>query len=132
MASMIPADIATIWIRDGSAERLVAWQRQELARRQKLARQILIGHEYRALPSSLHLWLPLPATWRAEGFVAQARSRGLAVTPAEAFVVGHVASPQAIRISLGGATPSRTELQRGLEIVADLLRERPAATYLVL
>ena len=132
MVSMVPAEMATLWIRDGTADRLVAWQRQELARRQKLARQILTGYEYRALPSSLHIWLPLPDTWRAEGFVAQARSRGLAVTPAEAFVVGHGASPQAIRISLGGATPSRTELQRGLEIVADLLREKPAATYLVL
>jgi hypothetical protein len=47
-------------------------------------------------------------------------------------MVGHVAAPQAIRISLGGATPSRTELQRGLEIIADLLSERPAATFLVL
>jgi DNA-binding transcriptional MocR family regulator len=97
-----------------------------------LASQILEGYEYSALPTSLHLWLPLPDTWRAEGFVAQARLRGLAITPAEAFMVGHVAAPQAVRISMGGATPSRTELQRGLEIVAELLRERPAATYLVL
>ena len=132
MVSMVPAEIATLWIRDGTAERLTAWQRQEMGRRQKLASQILEGFDYTSLPTSLHLWLPLPDCWRAEGFVAQARARGLAVTPAEAFVVGHVAAPQAVRISLGGATPSRTELQRGLEIVADLLRERPAATYLVL
>jgi DNA-binding transcriptional MocR family regulator len=132
MVSMVPAEIAALWIRDGTADRLITWQRQEMVRRHKLASQILAGFEYTSLPSSLHLWLPLPDSWRAEGFVAQARARGLAVTPAEAFVVGHVAAPQAIRISLGGATPSRTELQRGLEIVADLLRERPAATYLVL
>jgi DNA-binding transcriptional MocR family regulator len=132
MASMVPAEIAALWIRDGTAERLTAWQRQEMGRRQKLASQILEGFGYASLPTSLHLWLPLPDSWRAESFVAQARARGLAVTPAEAFVVGHVAAPQAIRISMGGATPARTELQRGLEIVADLLRERPAATYLVL
>jgi DNA-binding transcriptional MocR family regulator len=132
MVSMVPAEIAMLWIRDGTADRLIAWQRQEMGRRHKLASQILEGFDYASLPTSLHLWLPLPDSWRAEGFVAQARARGLAVTPAEAFVVGHVAAPQAIRISLGGATPSRTELQRGLEIVADLLRERPVATYLVL
>jgi DNA-binding transcriptional MocR family regulator len=132
MVSMVPAEIAALWIREGTAERLIVWQRQELTRRQKLAAQILDGFDYTALPSSLHLWLPLPDSWRAEGFVAQARLRGLAVTPAEAFVVGHVPAPQAVRVSLGGATPSRTELQRGLEIVADLLKERPAATYLVL
>jgi DNA-binding transcriptional MocR family regulator len=132
MASLIPAEIAALWIRDGTADRLVSWQRQEMGRRHKLASQILEGFDYASLPASLHLWLPLPDTWRAEGFVAQARARGLAVTPAEAFVVGHVAAPQAIRISLGGATPLRTELQRGLEIVAELLRERPAATYLTL
>lgn len=132
MASSLSAEIAYRWIEDGTADRLAQVQRDELRKRQALAAQILVGQSFRSLPSGLHLWLDLPETWRAESFVAQIRTQGVAVTPAEAFVVGHGPSRHAIRVSLGGATPSRTELQKGLEILADLLRGRPAASYVVL
>lgn len=132
MASSLSAEIAYGWIEDGTAEKLAHMQREELRKRQLLAAQSLVGQSYRSLPSGLHLWLDLPETWRAESFVAQIRTQGVAVTPAEAFVVGHGPSRHAIRVSLGGATPSRTELQKGLDILADLLRGRPTASYVVL
>lgn len=132
MVSSLSAEIAYGWIEDGTAEKLAQAQREELRKRQLLAAQSLVGQSFRSLPSGLHLWLDLPETWRAESFVAQIRTQGVAVTPAEAFVVGHGPSRHAIRVSLGGATPSRTELQKGLDILADLLRGRPAASYVVL
>lgn len=132
MASSLSAEIAYQWIEDGTAEKLAQLQRDELRKRQLLAQQALGSQSFRSLPTGLHLWLDLPETWRAESFVQQIRTHGVAVTPAEAFVVGHGPSRHAIRVSLGGATPSRTELQKGLDILADLLRGRPAASYVVL
>ncbi|MGE0240653.1 MAG: PLP-dependent aminotransferase family protein [Parvibaculaceae bacterium] len=132
MASSLSAEIAYRWIESGTADRLAQAQRDELRRRQALAAEILAGQSFRSLPTGLHLWLDLPEAWRAESFVAQLRAQGVAVTPAEAFAVGHGLSRHAIRVSLGGATPSRSELQKGLEILADLLRGRPAASYVVL
>lgn len=132
MASSLSAEIAYHWIEDGTAEKLAHLQRDELRKRQQLAAQSLAGQSFRSLPSGLHLWLDLPETWRAESFVAQIRTQGVAVTPAEAFVVGHGPSRHAIRVSLGGATTSRAELQKGLDILASLLRGRPAASYVVL
>ncbi|WP_162918850.1 PLP-dependent aminotransferase family protein [Taklimakanibacter deserti] len=132
MAASLSAEIAYRWIEDGTADRLAQVQRDELRKRQALAGEILAGQSFRSLPTGLHLWLDLPEAWRAESFVAQLRAQGAAVTPAEAFAVGHGPSRHAIRVSLGGATPSRTELQKGLEILADLLRGRPAASYVVL
>lgn len=132
MAASLSAEIAYRWIEDGTADRLAGLQRDELRKRQALAAEILAGQSFRALSTSLHLWLDLPEAWRAESFVAQLRAQGVAVTPAEAFAVGHGSGRHAIRVSLGGATPSRPELQKGLEILGDLLRGRPAASYVVL
>lgn len=133
MASLVPAEIASHLIVNGAASRLAAQQRQELQSRQALAAQILEGQQFRSLPTGFHIWLTLPEHWRAESFVTTLKARGVAVTPAEAFIVGQGPSPHAVRISLGGATRSRTELQRGLETVAEVLREkRSPASFLVL
>jgi DNA-binding transcriptional MocR family regulator len=64
----------------------------------------------------------LPEPWRSEAFVARARTRGVAVTPSEAFVVGRAAAPHAVRVGLGGVA-SRSALERGLERLAATLRE---------
>jgi len=132
MASSLAAEIACQWIENGTAERLAHLQREELRKRQLLAAEALAGQTFRSPPTGLHLWLDLPETWRADSFVARIRTHGAAVTPAEAFAVGQGPSRQAIRVSLGGATPSHAELQKGLDILADLLRGRPAASYVVL
>lgn len=133
MASLVSAQIASHLIENGAAARLAAQQRQELHRRQLLAAGILEGYEFRSLPTGFHIWLTLPEHWRAESFVATLKARGVALTPAEAFIVGQGPSPHAVRISLGGATQSRSELQRGLEAIAEVLREkRSAASFLLL
>ncbi len=133
MASLFAVEIACRLIEDGVARQLADEQREEFRKRQSFANDILSGFQIASLPTGLHQWLTLPESWRAEGFVSAANARGVAVTPAEAFVVGHGPSPQAVRLSLGGATASRGELQQGLEVLAELLRgKRPAASFLVL
>jgi DNA-binding transcriptional MocR family regulator len=122
---LLSAEIAYRWISDGTADRLAQLQRDELRKRQTLAAEVLKGQSFRSLPTGLNIWLDLPEAWRGKPFVATLRAEGVAVTAAEAYAVGHKPSPHAVRASLGGATPTRHELQKGLEILGHLLRERP-------
>jgi DNA-binding transcriptional MocR family regulator len=133
MATPILAEVGARWIREGTAERLVSWQRKEMMSfRNEMARKILGRFKITALASSLHAWLRLPEPWRADGFARQLRGGGVWVTPAEASAVGQGAAPQAVRISLGGATPSRSQLQQGLGILAKTLEAQPVTNFAIL
>lgn len=120
MAPPLMAEIAARWISDGTAARLMAWQREEGRARQALAAQYLGRWRPECQPCGFHLWLPLPEPWTVGGYVAAARARGVAVTPSEVFVVGRGAAPPAIRVCLGGPA-MREELERGLATLAELL-----------
>lgn len=120
-AAPLMAEIASAWIRDGTADLVLDDRRREAAARQKLARKVLGGADYRAHPRGYFIWLRLPDPWRSESFTAQLRTRGTLVTPAEAFVVGRGTMPHAVRVCLG-AVASRATLERALRGVAETLR----------
>ncbi|RDE24954.1 PLP-dependent aminotransferase family protein [Motiliproteus coralliicola] len=124
MASPMTAEVASRWIDDGTASRLADWQRRTLLRRQQLAADILSGFDYLAAPNGPLIWLALPEAWRAESFISQARARGVSLTGAEPFVVGHQAAPHSIRISVSSAT-SEAALVEGLKRLTQLLQEQP-------
>lgn len=121
MATPLVAEMATQWIVDDTMAELVQAQRDELAARQMLVDGIMEGYEYHSHPTGHNVWLPLPSPWRAENFVAQARVRGVSIARAEPFVVGRLAEPHAIRLSVGAAQ-SHAELERGLREVRSLLQ----------
>lgn len=131
MASPISAEIASDWIRNGTAAQLAGQHRSELVRRHTLFHQIMTGFDYVKLPSSLHVWMPLPANWRADAFARQAREQGVNVVSSEVFVVGHTNAPQAVRISLGGGAATRSDLKSALEILAQLT-SKPDTNLLIL
>jgi len=120
-AAPLMAEIASAWIRDGTADLILDDRRREAAARQKLARKVLAGADYRAHPRGYFIWLRLPDPWRSESFTAQLRTRGTLVTPAEAFVVGRGTMPHAVRVCLG-AVASRATLERALRVVAQALQ----------
>lgn len=132
MTPPITAEVATLWIEEGTADRLVTWQRRELAARNRLAAELLGGLPFRALPSGLHAWLRLPHPWRAASVVSQARSLGVLVTPAEVFATGQMAAPHAVRISLGGAAPSREALATGIGVLTGILRGKAETGYAIM
>src|SRR5262249_58990543 len=101
MAAPLMAEIAALWIKDGTANTIVKSKRKEAAARQKLAVALLGSERVESHPASYHLWLHLPEPWRSETFTAAARQRGVAITPAQAFLVGRAATPDAVRVSLG-------------------------------
>jgi len=124
MAAPLMVEIASEWIKDGTADRLMEQKRSEAAARQEIAARALEGFEFDAHPFSFHLWLHLPEPWRSNEFTAQLKRRGVLVTPSEAFVPGREEAPHAVRICLG--TPrSRTQLEGALCVVRDVLQETP-------
>jgi len=124
MAAPLMAEIASEWILDGTADRLVEQKRAEAAVRQSIAAAALDGFQFDAHPLSFHLWLHLPEPWRSNEFSAQLRRRGVAVTPAEAFVPGREEPPHAVRVCIG-APRSRAQLEKGLGIIRSVLQEMP-------
>jgi DNA-binding transcriptional MocR family regulator len=122
MVAPLTAALATQWILDGSADRLMAGVRNEARLRHRMARDILAGR-YSGAGDGLHVWLELPAYWTPSQLARAADSEGIAVTPAEAFATGSV-SVNAIRISLGSIR-DRGRLQAGLQRLSHLLARRP-------
>ena len=121
MAPPLLAELATRWVRDGTAARLEHVRRDEAAARQTIAREILGELAAGPHPNAYQLWLPLPGRWQSGDFVARAMQRSVAVTPGEAFAVSRLAAP-AIRIGLAAAR-SRDHLRIGLQAIASLLHE---------
>jgi DNA-binding transcriptional MocR family regulator len=122
MPAPLTAALATQWIHDGSADRLLAGVREEASARQYLARDILAGRP--DMPSTgLHVWLTLPGYWSSRELARAASAEGLAVTPAEAFATGP-AVPNAIRISLG-SIKDRKRLAAALRKLSLLLARVP-------
>lgn len=128
MASPLLAELTCRWLADGTAERVVAWQREEARQRQRLAARVFQGFTFQAQPQGFHLWLQLPEPWQTEDFVAQARERGVLISPASAFVVGRTSPPHAVRVGLGGQ-PSREPLEQGLRTLAEILRRPPGPVF---
>jgi DNA-binding transcriptional MocR family regulator len=122
MVAPLAAALATQWILDGSAHRLMQGVRNEARLRHRMARDVLAGR-YSGAGDGLHVWLELPAYWNSSQLARAADSEGIAVTPAEAFATGDAAG-NAIRISLG-SIKDRGRLQAGLQRLSDLLARRP-------
>jgi len=128
--SSIGADLLSGWIEDGTAARIADWKRHEGSARQAIAKRILNGYRYQTHPSSPHIWLSLPPRWSSEGFVAQARARGVALNASSEFAVG-ADEPKAVRLCLG--TPrTRGSLEQALTRVSECLMDRtPTARAVV-
>ena len=124
MTAPLMAEITSRLIGSGVADRIVAWKRAEADARRELFDDLLGHLETSSHPRSSFLWTSLPAPWRCGDFVEQARRAGVAVTPAEAFVVGRAQAPHVVRISIG--TPvRRADVRRGLELLAGIVGRAP-------
>lgn len=132
MASPLTASIATHWIEDGTAEQIRSAIRSEAQTRSAIASKILNLTSGRQ-PEAFHAWLKLEAPWSAREFIAHLRSSGIAAVASDAFAAGQARSSspiQAIRLGLG-APRSRENLEASLQTIANLLKESPAASELI-
>jgi DNA-binding transcriptional MocR family regulator len=117
MPSPLMTAVVSTWIREGTAERLLAAVRKEARARRAVAAEVL--PQARGAAEGVHVWLDLPAEWRVDRVHRLAQERGLALVTADAFATGPD-YPNGLRISLGG--PGKQAVLRGaLEGVAALV-----------
>ncbi|KUM28694.1 hypothetical protein AU467_11100 [Mesorhizobium loti] len=124
-ANIWTADVASRWLKDGTIDRLIEWQRQKLKTRYGILKHVLDTFSYEAEPYAMHAWLTLPEHWRSRHFVDHARSLGLLVSPPDPFIIGRVVEPHAVRLALGDTNRNDQDFKEGLERIAALLREHP-------
>ncbi|MFI4986592.1 MAG: PLP-dependent aminotransferase family protein [Alphaproteobacteria bacterium] len=129
--SSLVAEIAALWINDGTADAFIRWHRKEIATRQGLAAKYLGSLGYREHACSYHIWLPLAEPRRADEVVIQAQAAGVAISPGSVFAVEPQFIAQALRISLGA--PLTLELlETGLKRLAAILETRAAFHHMVI
>ncbi len=121
MVSPIMHEVGARLIREGTAVENGRLVREEVKRRQQLASRYLGNWEFHRQEASMHLWLPLPETWRRETFTAACMRRGVAVASGDLFAIGRHSVPHCIRLSVTGPRTDE-ELENGLHIISNLLR----------
>lgn len=118
--SLLTPLIATSLLEDGTATRIVEFQREELRSRQAILREMLAAFDVQTHGASPHAWLHLPEPWRRAGFARACRQRGVGVLPADAFAIGRETLTHAVCINVGAA-PSRADLRQALSTMIELL-----------
>ncbi len=129
--SPLLAELAAMWISDGTAERTVARKIAEAGRRSRLARSVLKGLDFNLAQFSYFIWLKLPQHWHRRDFAVEARRRGVIVAPADVFAIGNAVCGNAARICLGGHIDLET-LEQGLGIVASVVHGSPRSDTVVI
>ncbi|WP_205962418.1 PLP-dependent aminotransferase family protein [Paraburkholderia phosphatilytica] len=108
MATSPMAEIATRWINDGTATRLVQLQRERLSKRQALLQETLGSYVLGAHPHALSAWLGVPSHWQADRLVRELRNRDIAVTSTDPFLVRGADRPEAVRVCVGAECSEET------------------------
>ncbi|MDR9864776.1 aminotransferase-like domain-containing protein [Pseudomonas baetica] len=123
MANPLTMEVASLWIENGMAERLLDEQIGEIGRRKALVAGALEGLSYKTHTHSPHFWLQVPELWRASQIAAELKENNYLVATAEAFAVGHAAVPQCIRVSVCNSVGDDGLLLGGFEALARALTE---------
>jgi DNA-binding transcriptional MocR family regulator len=117
MPAPLMTAVVTAWIREGTAEKLLAAVRKEARDRRAIAAEML--PQARGAAEGVHVWLDLPPAWDAARVHRLAQEQGLALVTADAFAAAP-GYPNGLRISLGGPA-KQAVLRKALEGVATLL-----------
>lgn len=130
MTSPLGAELAVLWLADGTIDRVLESRRSVIADRQRIAAKILKGLRYQTMPGSYHVWLELPDRWESRAFTAALLRERVRVSSAEEFRADGQPAPNAIRASLS-ATPKLDDLARGLESIRRLCEDSPTTSTLL-
>ncbi len=123
MAPPLMAELACLWIRNGTARDLVIHRSGITAALQKTAADVLAEVPYHWHPANTHLWIPLPPPWSSREFVETAQARGVQVSPSTQFAIDPATVKPGIRACLSEMPDAR--LRRALGTVAELYFEPP-------
>ncbi len=103
MAPPLMAELARLWILDGTAARILQEKRHEAQQRNMLTRQHLDGFALTSRSTGFFCWLRLPKPWTAQGFAKVLQKDHIIVAESTLFALGAAESEQAVRLALGGA-----------------------------
>lgn len=131
MTPPMTLEIASRLIRDGTADELTGQQRQTAAQRQQLVRSVLGADAIPEVSEGFHAWVPLPDGWRADVFCAECARLGVRISEGRSFAINAGDAPEAIRLCVSHEA-NEERLQRGLEIVAGVLRQKPTWSSMVI
>lgn len=120
MAAPVEAEIAARLVRAGLIVQLEDAQRERNVERQLIVDQAFRGLDYCSKPNAFHVWLRMPAGWQSEVFAAEAKLRGVGVSPAAFFNLDPKTTSDAVRVCLSAAE-SNGVLSRAAKILADLI-----------
>lgn len=125
--SPLATAVAMRWLADGTAERLLDWQRDEMARRRTAAKHLLFPHPAVAdvRTAGLHAWVELHQPWSPSEVATLASGLGISISSTRNFMATDQAVPRGVRLCLGNAADVGT-LTTTLRTLADgLERGRP-------
>lgn len=131
MTPPLTLEVASRLIEDGTAAEMTGQQRRVARHRQRLVQNIL---GIAAIPSTadgFHVWLPLPEGWRADVFCSECARLGVRVSEARSFAMNASDTPEAIRLCVSHEA-NEERLQRGLEITAGVLQQKPSGSSMVI
>lgn len=126
----IAVDITRRWLSDGTAERLLSWQRSEMDTRFTMVRQLLA--ECSAVRSvrtaGLHAWLQLREPWTPTEVIDLAERLGIKIAPTSFFHADTGSATQrtarGVRLCLGNA-PNQHTLTDAITNLAAALNRGP-------
>ena len=118
MVSPLCAELASIWINDGTADKTLKRKRAEARNRNLMAAELLKDFDFRAKETGFYIWLYLSEG--ANGFEKRAREAGVNLFGTEKFLVGDLTTRPGARISLS-RLKSDQDMEKGLKIIAGLL-----------
>lgn len=111
------ADVARLWLADGTASRRLLWQRAELAQRHALLDTVLGPLIDPSLACAPHRWLRCRDRQASASLLRHLARHGITVVGEAVFAVGRTASEAGLRLALGAA-PDRDAVTR----LADVLK----------
>ena len=120
MTPTLNVELISMWIKDGTVDKVLEIKRKEAAKRFELAGKILSDCTFRGIPTGFFIWLSLPEPWTGALFEQRMRELGVNVFGAEKFTVGDAVAPAAARVSLT-ATKTVDELATGLQLIKRVL-----------
>jgi DNA-binding transcriptional MocR family regulator len=131
MTPPMTLEVASRLIKDGTAAKLTGYQQRTAKHRQKLVQLSLGTDAIKQVSDGFHVWMPLPDGWRADVFSADCARLGVRVSEGRSFAMNGGDAPEAIRICVSHE-PNEDRLQRGLEIIAGVLQQKPSRSRLTI
>ena len=124
MGTPLLAEVASRWIADGTAVRLIECQRSALATRQAMVRELLSPHVLNQHPNALSAWIGVPKHWQLDSLVRELRHRHVAVTAPDPFLVHGSARPEAFRLCVG-AEADDARVRSAIGTIAEVFEQYP-------